>query len=44
MQILKKIDLIAKLAFGDMHSQSAIYHASCHTALRNEKNICEQNK
>ena len=44
MQILKKIDLIAKLAFGDMHSQSAIYHASCHTALRNEVNICEKNK
>ena len=32
-EILKNSDLIAKLAFGDMHSQDAIYHASCHTAL-----------
>ena len=37
-------DLIAKLSFGDMHAQDAIYHVSCHTALRNEANICEKKK
>ena len=37
-------DLISKLSFGDMHAQDDIYHARCHTALRNKANICEKKK
>ena len=44
VQILRNSDLIAKLAFADMHSDNAIYHASCHKTLRNEASVCEKNK
>ena len=27
-----------------MHSQNAIYNASCHKTLRNEASVCEKNK
>ena len=35
-------DLIAKLSFGDMHAQDAVYHASCHTKLRTDASLCEK--
>ena len=41
---LNDSDLLAKLAFGDMHCHDAIYHASCHTALRNESNKSKKKK
>ena len=37
-------DLIAKLSFGDMHAQDAVYHASCHTKLRTDASLCEKRK
>ena len=37
-------DLIAKLSFGDMHAQDAVYHASCHTKLRTDASLSEKRK
>ena len=43
-ETLNNSDVIAKLAFGDMHCQDVIYHTSCHTALINEANAFQKKK
>ena len=43
-ETLDYTDLIAKLSFGDMHAQDAVYHASCHTKLRTDASLCEKRK
>ena len=43
-ETLNNSDIIAMLAFGDMHCQDLIYHTSCHIALMNEANAFQKKK